>query len=155
MERRALLILAVTSLLGAGSARAQQAADPADGFYLVAPEDHEAAVRLVYRGRDDWEFVHPEALMSFAEVTRTEVDTDDLTEQVVVRVWLSPAGRQRFAEITAAHVTGRVAVVVDGVVVTAPRINEPIKGAELQISGAFDAEEAGEIAARLSPRTER
>jgi SecD/SecF fusion protein len=54
-------------------------------------------------------------------------------------------GTERFAEITTDNVGGRFAIMLDGVVFSAPVINEPILYGRAQISGSFTQEEARDL----------
>jgi preprotein translocase subunit SecD len=58
-------------------------------------------------------------------------------------------GGKKFAEITAANVGKPFAVVLDGKVITAPRINTPISGGSGIITGNFTVKEATELALLL------
>jgi preprotein translocase subunit SecD len=58
-------------------------------------------------------------------------------------------GTTKFAELTRATVGQQVAIVLDGLVVSAPQINEPITGGSAQITGDFDQQEAADLASVL------
>jgi protein-export membrane protein SecD/preprotein translocase SecF subunit len=47
------------------------------------------------------------------------------------------AGAERFGDFTAGHVGEILAIVLDGKIISAPRINDPIRGGEGLISGGF------------------
>ncbi|HEY0028012.1 MAG TPA: hypothetical protein VGC35_09100 [Allosphingosinicella sp.] len=73
----------------------------------------------------------------------------DPAGQPAVLVTLDATGTRRFAEATR-HNVGRVmAVVVDGTVVSAPMIQEPILGGQVQIAGTFTKEEVNRLAIAL------
>lgn len=55
-------------------------------------------------------------------------------------------GKTQFGEVTTQMVGRRLAIVLDGNVQSAPRVNEKITGGEAQISGNFTPEEASELA---------
>ena len=59
------------------------------------------------------------------------------------------AGARRFGETTQANVDRPFAIVLDGKVVSAPVIREPILGGSGQITGRFSAQEAGDLAVVL------
>jgi preprotein translocase subunit SecD len=67
----------------------------------------------------------------------------------VVTFSLKPTGRDLFAAWTAAHIQQYFAIVLDNVVISAPVINEPIPGGDVQISsgglGGFPRAEAEEM----------
>lgn len=75
-------------------------------------------------------------------------DPDDNSPAVDFR--LSGAGARRFGDTTAANVNRQFAIVLDGRVMSAPRINEPIYGGSVQISGGFAMEEAIDLAAIIA-----
>ncbi len=58
-------------------------------------------------------------------------------------------GKKLFGDLTTANVGNRVAIVLDGVVISAPNINEPITGGNVQITGSFTLEEASSLASAL------
>ncbi len=58
-------------------------------------------------------------------------------------------GAKKFGELTAAHVNERFAIVLDGVVQSAPVINEPIYGGSAVITGRFTEVEARNLTSVL------
>jgi SecD/SecF fusion protein len=71
------------------------------------------------------------------------------TGQPIVSFHFDNAGAKRFAEITRAHVGEPFAIVLDGKVLSAPVIQEPIPGGSGQISGSFTVAETTSLAALL------
>lgn len=67
----------------------------------------------------------------------------------VVSFKLNDIGSEKFYQLTSKHYGRSLAIVLDGVVISAPRINEPISGGQGQISGGFTAESARELALLL------
>jgi len=67
----------------------------------------------------------------------------------VVDFELNAEGAQRFGTLTQANVGKRLAIVLDGVVQSAPNIREPINGGRGQISGSFSADDAKYLATML------
>ncbi|MCP4296600.1 MAG: protein translocase subunit SecD [Proteobacteria bacterium] len=68
------------------------------------------------------------------------------TGTAYVSMSFDSVGKELFAEITGKYVNRRMAIVLDGKVQSAPRINEKISGGEAQITGSFSPEEASELA---------
>lgn len=64
----------------------------------------------------------------------------------IVALHFNPAGAKKFAEVTAANVGRRLAIVLDGKVQSAPRIREAIPTGEAVITGRFDAQAAQDLA---------
>ena len=69
--------------------------------------------------------------------------------QPVVAFSFDNAGGRRFGEVTTENVGQPFAVVLDGVVITAPVIQEPITGGRGIISGRFTTEESQDLALLL------
>jgi SecD/SecF fusion protein len=64
----------------------------------------------------------------------------------IVALQFNAAGAKKFAEVTAANVGKRLAIVLDGRVQSAPRIREAIPSGEAVITGRFDAQTATDLA---------
>ena len=69
--------------------------------------------------------------------------------QHVVTFKLNDVGAEKFYQLTSKHYGRPLAIILDGVVIQSPRINEPISGGNTQISGGFTAESARELALLL------
>ncbi|CAI8047404.1 Protein translocase subunit SecD [Geodia barretti] len=66
--------------------------------------------------------------------------------EIVVSMSFDSQGSRKFGELTTNHVGELLAILLDGKVQSAPRINEPILGGNAQISGDFTFEEAQYLA---------
>lgn len=69
--------------------------------------------------------------------------------EAIVNFKFDSLGARRFADATRDNVGKPFAVVLDGEVITAPRINEPILGGSGQISGNFNTQSANDLAILL------
>ena len=74
---------------------------------------------------------------------------DQQNQQDVVNITFDQQGGQRFAQLTTQNVNKPFAIILDGEVLSAPNINEPILGGSAQISGSFNAETANQLAISL------
>ncbi|GAB5458285.1 MAG: hypothetical protein Hens3KO_13150 [Henriciella sp.] len=63
---------------------------------------------------------------------------------------LSGAAAEKFYNLTRSNRGNYFAIVLDGVAMSVPRINEPIPGGNVQITGSFTLEEAEDLAAIIS-----
>lgn len=68
------------------------------------------------------------------------------TGAAYVTMSFDDTGKRQFAEVTKNSTGRQLAIVLDGKVQSAPRINEAITGGEAQITGNFTPEEASELA---------
>jgi SecD/SecF fusion protein len=82
-------------------------------------------------------------------LTDAQPAPDPKTGQWVVSFAFDQVGARRFADITRANVNKPFAIVLDGKVISAPVIREPIVGGRGQISGNFNAQSATELAVLL------
>ncbi len=73
----------------------------------------------------------------------------DQSSQPVVTIRFDSAGGQRFGRATSENVGKPFAIVLDGQVISAPVIREPILGGSAQISGRFTVQEAQDLALLL------
>lgn len=67
----------------------------------------------------------------------------------VVSIEFDSEGSELFYNATKDNVGRQIAMVLDGVVISAPRVNEPISGGRAQISGNFSSDEARNLAIML------
>ncbi|MEV2269584.1 protein translocase subunit SecD [Nonomuraea africana] len=98
-------------------------------------------------------------ILDKAEVVGSDIDTasagvQQTTGQWVVQLDFKSAGASAWSALTtkayqAQAPRNMVAVVLDGVVITAPNINEPIPGGRAEISGSFTQESATKLADQL------
>ena len=72
-----------------------------------------------------------------------------------VHIVFTDEGAQKFAEVTKelAEEMGRIAIVIDGRVTSAPSVSQAIDGGEVYISGDFSKEEANALKAALDSET--
>lgn len=66
-----------------------------------------------------------------------------------VAITLSDEGAQKFAALTTANVGRQISILLDGEVLTAPRVNEAITGGKAVITGSSSLEEAKQLAILL------
>lgn len=69
--------------------------------------------------------------------------------QNVVAIEFTDEGADKFADLTAANVGHKIAILLDGEVLTAPVVNEPITGGKAVITGSRTLEEAKNLAILL------
>lgn len=91
------------------------------------------------------------AFLDGSSVTRAEVARANGADGYAVDVTFDSAGAQKFSDVTAelAASSGRIAVVVDGVVRSAPAVQSRIEGGAVSISGGFTEGEAKALKASL------
>ena len=86
-----------------------------------------------------------DVLLTGDVITDATIGTDPNTGEIQVNVTFNSEGTQTWGEITSARVGKQIAIVLDGVVQSAPVVNEPILGGNTAISGQFTPEEAKKL----------
>jgi protein-export membrane protein SecD len=124
-------------------------------FRLVAPKDARpnADTELLphaERGRGAEPIaVQRQIAVDGANLTNAKPGTDPRTGEWAVHFELDRIGAKRFADVTTHHVGEPFAIVLDGKVISAPVIREPITGGRGQISGNFTVQDATDLAVLL------
>ena len=85
-----------------------------------------------------------------SNIVRATSGFDAISNEPVVNIEFDMTGAKKFAAMTSQNIGKTIAIVLDGEVISAPRVNEPILGGEVQISGSFSAQEANELAVTLN-----
>ena len=93
--------------------------------------------------------VQRRVLVSGDRLTDAQPGTNQQTGQWVVNFTFDGVGARQFGDVTRQNVGRPFAVVLDGKVITAPIIREPILGGRGQISGNFNAQSASDLAVLL------
>ncbi len=82
-------------------------------------------------------------------VTDASDQFNQTTGQPEVSMTMNSEGARRWAELTKANVGKAIAIVLDGVVYSAPRVNGEISGGQSSISGNFTVEDTKDLANTL------
>ena len=98
------------------------------------------------KGRRQSYLVERRTLMTGDVLTDAHVSPGSATEGMAVEFVLDARGAKQFGQVTSANVGRNLAIVLDGVVESAPVIREPITGGRGQITGRFDFAEAQDLA---------
>lgn len=77
---------------------------------------------------------------------KSDIQNDFGRSESIVSMTMNEEGARKWARITKDNVGRAIAIVLDGVVYSAPNVNDEITGGRSQISGNFTVEEAGDLA---------
>ena len=67
-----------------------------------------------------------------------------------IEISLTNMGRELFAEITRQHLHQRLAIIMDGQLLEAPKIQSEIANGQMQITGSFKEDEAKALVAEIN-----
>lgn len=84
--------------------------------------------------------------LSGTEIADARVSIDSRFNEYAVTLKFNSKGARKFDKLTAAHVGERFAIILEGVVNSAPVIRERIAGGSAQITGSFTPTEAHDLA---------
>ena len=87
--------------------------------------------------------------VSGENLTDAQPNFDGRTGEPVVSFSFDTVGARRFADVTTENVKKPFAIVLDGKVISAPVIQEPILQGQGQISGSFSVQESNDLALLL------
>ncbi len=116
-------------------------------FVDVASITDSATVAAINAGEDGVKLKEGtyEPFMTGEVVRNAAVSQNPNTGQIEVNVSMNGEGTTTWGEYTTASVGKLVAIVLDGTVQSAPRVNEPITDGQTAISGSFTAESAKQL----------
>ncbi len=93
--------------------------------------------------------IRKRVMVSGDTLVNSQPGQDSRTNEPVVTFRFNAIGSKRFGNVTSKNVGKLFAIVLDGKVITAPVIREPILGGSGQISGSFTFQEAQDLALLL------
>tara|TARA_Y100001934_G_scaffold21301_1_gene24132 strand:- start:1032 stop:2600 length:1569 start_codon:yes stop_codon:yes gene_type:complete len=100
-------------------------------------------------GEKQYVLIRKRIMVSGEDLVDSQPSTDGQTGEPVVSFRFNARGGKKFGTVTAANVNSPFAIVLDGTVISAPVIREPILGGSGQISGNFSFREATDLALLL------
>ncbi len=78
-----------------------------------------------------------------------QASIDQQTNEPIVNIRFDQQGGAKFAKLTSENVNKPFAIILDGEVLSAPNIQEPILGGQARISGSFTSESSNQLAIAL------
>lgn len=115
-------------------------------FNEALPSDVVVAQPHAIAAAQQPEIVNRSPLMTGERLARVNPAEDVQTGMIVLSLQFDGDGARTFCQITRDHTGSRFAILLDGSVLTAPRIVEAVCGGSLQISGSFDTASATDLA---------
>ncbi|HNX81199.1 MAG TPA: protein translocase subunit SecD [Candidatus Omnitrophota bacterium] len=107
-----------------------------EGYELKRSEENNEAILM-----------HAQSVLSGDAIQNAMVKFDQSSfSEPLVAITMNADGAKKFAQITSDNVGKRLAIILDGKVVSAPSIREPIPSGEAVITGRFDINQARDLA---------
>jgi len=124
-------------------------ADPSQVAQGRAPVGSEVVPYLDPREGKSGIAVKRRAMLTGDELVDAKLSYNSQTNEPVVSITFNSEGGRKFARVTQENVGKPFAMILDGKVLSAPNINEPILGGQAQISGRFTTDSANQLAIAL------
>jgi preprotein translocase subunit SecD len=108
--------------------------------------------RKVY-GQGRTVYLHPQVELSNSDIARVEALQTRIGKGVILQVWHTKAGARRMAELTSKHIGDSLAILINSVVVSVPRIQDTINPgttSSSDIGVPLEPKEAGQLARAVS-----
>lgn len=99
-----------------------------------------------YLGEEPWKFTG----LSGRQLKRANVQFDPNSGLPTVALEFNDEGKELFSQITERNVEKRVAIFLDGAIISSPVVKEPIREGKAVISGDFTISEAKQLVQRLN-----
>ena len=119
-------------------------------FRLVSNEDNEFGSELIsFENSDEKLRINKRIIVSGDNLINANPKLDNQTNQAIVSFTFDRVGSKKFGRATTDHVGKQLAIILDGKIISAPVINEPILGGNGQITGNFTFQSATDLALLL------
>ena len=119
-------------------------------FRLVSDtEDVFGSESLTYENSENKLNISKRIILSGDNLINAQPALDRQTNQAVVNFTFDRAGSKKFGRATSDNVGRRVAIILDGKIISAPVVQEPILTGQGQISGDFTFQSATDLALLL------
>ena len=117
-------------------------------FRLVSDNDEFGVEKLISENNENLN-VSKRIVMSGDNLIDAQPNFNSQSNEPTVSFTLDRVGAQKFGRTTTDNVGKRLAIVLDGKIISAPSINEPITGGSGIISGNFSFQEATDLSLLL------
>ena len=118
-------------------------------FRLVSDKKNEFGVEKLISDIGEELMVNKRIVMSGENLIDAQPRLDNQINEPIVSFTLDRLGAQKFGKTTSESVGKRLAIILDGKIISAPSIREPITGGSGTISGNFSFQEATDLALLL------
>lgn len=117
--------------------------------FLANPGDSDVETMPLREAGDQPVQVERRVIVGGEDLIDAQPSFDQQTNQPIVSFRFNVSGAQRFGEATTRNVGRQLAIVLDGAVISAPRVQTPITGGSGQISGSFTVQQVNDLAVLL------
>lgn len=130
------------------------------GYHLIFKAEERPIVdykvrRILIAEKTNYDYVPPQGGWKNTELSgehlkSADVQFDQHTGDAQIGLEFNDEGKKLFADVTARNVNKPVAIFLDGEILSAPNVNEPIREGRAVITGKFSLEEAKQLVRDLN-----
>ncbi len=103
---------------------------------------------------ENWQFatqdIYRETILTGKYLEKAEIGFDQTTYQPLILLQFDGEGAKLFKDLTSKNIGKTLAIYIDGIVISAPVVQQAIAGGKAQITGEFTLVEAKELARNLN-----
>ena len=118
-------------------------------FITQSSEESFGTEKLIFEDSTEEAIVSKRIILSGDNLVDAKPTMDTQTNETVVSFSLDRVGAKKFGKATSTGVGKRLAIILDGKIISAPNVQEPIIGGSGQISGDFTFQSATDLALLL------
>jgi len=118
-------------------------------FVTKSTEETFGSEKLLFENSSEQVVVSKRVILSGTNLVDAKPRMDNVSNQTVVSFTLDRIGSKKFAKATSSGIGKRLAIVLDGKVISAPVVQDAIVGGSGQISGGFTFQSATDLALLL------
>ena len=118
-------------------------------FITQNSEESFGTEKLMFEDESEEAIVSKRIILSGDNLVDAKPTMDTQTNETVVNFNLDRVGAKKFGKATSTGVGKRLAIILDGKIISAPSVREPIVGGSGQISGNFTFQSATDLALLL------
>ncbi len=120
-------------------------------FQLVSNNENDdfGTEKLMYDNDVEYAFVSKRIILNGDNLVDAIPRMDTQNNETIVSFTLDRVGAKKFGRVTSENVGKQLAIILDGKIISAPSIREPILGGSGQISGNFTFQSATDLALLL------
>ncbi len=118
-------------------------------FINLNQEESFGTIKLPFEDGSDEAIVSKRIILSGDNLVDAQPRMDTQSNETVVTFNLDRVGAKKFGKATSSNVGKRLAIILDGKIISAPSVREPILGGSGQITGNFTFQSATDLALLL------
>jgi preprotein translocase subunit SecD len=150
-RNRLLISLCCIVTAAGGLAHSRGETSPTISFRLAFEEEASDTTKMQFQAPNEVVYVSKSSVLGEKDLLKATVEHSPSGPLLIVTV--TPDGAKRLKQATSSHLGARLAVVVNGILISAPTIRQVIEGNELSVSSSRLAESQIEDLAKMVNNT--